>query len=81
MLLILEYHLQMHAIYDEPFRDNMLNYVDHLAAMDYWFYWSANEREKGKWELNKNYQFGLDWALENNKTWGYSYWHNSTQDD
>ena len=72
---------QMHAIYDEPFRDNMLNYVDHLFNYNtIGFYWSANEREKGKWELNKNYQFGLDWALENNKTVrGHPLlWHNST---
>ena len=72
---------QMHAIYDEPFRDNMLNYVDHLFNYNtIGFYWSANEREKGKWELNQNYQFGLDWALENNKTVrGHPLlWHNST---
>ena len=72
---------QMHAIYDEPFRDNMLKYVDHLFNYNtIGFYWSANEREKGKWELNQNYQFGLDWALENNKTVrGHPLlWHNST---
>ena len=72
---------QMHAIYDEPFRDKMLKYVDHLFNYNtIGFYWSANEREKGKWQLNKYYQFGLDWALEKNKTVrGHPLlWHNST---
>ena len=72
---------QMHAIYDEPFRDKMLKYVDHLFNYNtVGFYWSANEKEKGKWQLNKYYQFGLDWALENNKTVrGHPLlWHNST---
>ena len=72
---------QMHAIYDEPFRDKMLKYVDYLFNYNtIGFYWSANEREKGKWQLNKYYQFGLDWALEKNKTVrGHPLlWHNST---
>ncbi|MFL2859317.1 MAG: endo-1,4-beta-xylanase [Pontiellaceae bacterium] len=71
---------QMHAIYDEPFRDNMLDYVDHLFNYNtIGFYWSANEREPGKWDLREHYQFGLDWAKEKNKTLrGHPLvWHNS----
>lgn len=71
---------QMHAIYNEPFRDKMLDYVDDLFNYNtVGFYWSANERERGKWNLREHYQFGLDWAKKNGKIIrGHPIvWHNS----
>lgn len=71
---------QMHAIMNEPFRDELLSYVDNVFNYNtLGFYWSANEKQRGVWKMSEPYQFGFDWAKRKGKVLrGHPLvWHNS----